>query len=108
MLDRLRAVIRIQLGDRRSSAVQVACNAGFSVRQMQRRLAEAGSSFSDLRREAVIERATKLLQEPRWRVTDIGLEVGYSESANFTRAFRRWTGMSPHAYRRQLLATKRR
>jgi AraC-like DNA-binding protein len=99
----LRLVIRAELCEGRPSASRVARLAGLSLRDMQRRLAGAEISFSELLREAVIERATELLREPHLRVTDIGLEVGYAESANFTRAFRRWTGLSPRAYRRRLM-----
>jgi AraC-like DNA-binding protein len=34
-------------------------------------------------------------------VTEIADELGYSDVANFTRAFRRWTGDTPAAYRRK-------
>lgn len=96
----LRLVIRSELYEGRPTAPRVAHQAGMSLRLMQRRLADAEIRFSDLVREALMERATELLAQPGWRVTDIGLEIGYSESANFTRAFRRWTGLSPRAYRR--------
>ena len=45
--------------------------------------------------------AVDRLRDPARGITDIAHELGYSDSANFTRAFRRWTGVSPQTYRRQ-------
>lgn len=63
------------------------------------------ASFTDLRREAMLERAAELLRRTGATVTAVGLEVAYSESGNFARAFRRWTGrwtgLSRRAYRRR-------
>jgi len=47
-----------------------------------------------------IERAKALLAEPAKSVTEIGLVLGFSETSSFTAAFRRITGQSPMAYRR--------
>jgi AraC-like DNA-binding protein len=35
-------------------------------------------------------------------IDELALRLGYSDAANFTRAFRRWTGVSPRAHRRML------
>ena len=34
------------------------------------------------------------------KLVEIGYEVGYTDPANFGRAFRRWTGVTPKTYRR--------
>lgn len=47
-----------------------------------------------------IERAKALLAESAKSVTEIGLTLGFSETSSFTAAFRRMTGQSPMAYRR--------
>jgi len=47
-----------------------------------------------------IERAKAMLSEPANSVTEIGLTLGFSETSSFTAAFRRTTGQSPTAYRR--------
>lgn len=47
-----------------------------------------------------VERAKALLAEPAKSVTEIGLMLGFSETSSFTAAFRRITGQSPMAYRR--------
>ena len=49
-----------------------------------------------------IERAKALLGERRLSVTEIGLDVGFSETSSFTAAFRKVTGETPTAYRRSL------
>ena len=49
-----------------------------------------------------IERAKALLAGHNWSVTEIGLEVGFSEASSFTNAFRKFTGETPTGYRRSL------
>ena len=46
-----------------------------------------------------IDRATKLLQTSALPVTQIGIQVGFRESSSFTRAYRKFTGVTPSAYR---------
>ncbi|MFO1060038.1 MAG: helix-turn-helix domain-containing protein [Dongiaceae bacterium] len=99
----LRVLIRSLLSETTVDAAEVARLAGISLRSLQRSLAAGGLSFSELLREARLERAIELMRHPAQRMTDIGLELGYSDAANFTRAFRRWTGCSPRAYRRRLM-----
>ena len=70
-----------------------------STRTLKRRFAEAGKSFSDLLGEVRKERALLLLGDHRLNVDAIAAELGYSDVANFARAFRRWTGETPSEYR---------
>ena len=49
-----------------------------------------------------IERAKALLAERKLSVTEIGLDVGFSETSSFTSAFRKVTGETPTEYRRSL------
>ena len=48
-----------------------------------------------------MDRATNLLQRPALSVTQIGIQVGFRETSSFTRAFRKFTGLTPTEYRRQ-------
>ncbi len=73
---------------------------GFSPRTLKRRLDDEGTSFSAIVDELRRQRALILLRSPAMSVDDVADRVGYSDIANFTRAFRRWTGMTPTAYRR--------
>ena len=76
--------------------------AGLPVRSFQRALALCGTTFGDLVDEVRLEAAVAMMRDPLVRLTDIGLELGYADPANFTRAFRRWTGQMPTTYRRSL------
>ena len=46
-----------------------------------------------------IDRATTLLQRSTLPVTQIGIQIGFRESSSFTRAYRKFTGVTPSAYR---------
>ncbi len=77
-----------------------AAAAGMSERSFQRHLADVGLRFGRLVEEARFEVARALLADGALRVIDVSTELGYADSANFTRAFRRWTGVSPRQFRR--------
>jgi AraC family transcriptional regulator len=47
-----------------------------------------------------MDRARSLLQQPTLSVTQIGIQIGFRESSSFTKAFRRFTGLTPTEYRR--------
>ncbi len=46
------------------------------------------------------EAARKMLSDPDRKIRDVALLLGYSDAAHFTRAFQRWTGLTPSAFRR--------
>jgi AraC-like DNA-binding protein len=72
---------------------------GVSVRKLQRRLNASGTTYSKLVEQIRLEEAMAMLADGRITVTEVGLELGYNESASFTRAFRRWQGVAPRDYR---------
>lgn len=75
--------------------------AGLSVRTLQRRLADGGESYSRLVEAVRLESAVRMLRDGDSKFIDIAYELGYADPANFTRAFRRWTGMTPRAFQRR-------
>lgn len=70
-----------------------------SRRSLQRRLAEAEATYQSLVDETRRDMALRYLEDPEKSATDIAFLLGYSQQSAFTRAFRRWTGMSPLQYR---------
>lgn len=83
------------------SRAQVARIASLSERTMQRRLAEAGTSFQALRDRVRADIALKYLRQSSLQAAQIAEILGYAEPAVFTRAFRRQHGMTPSAARRE-------
>lgn len=68
---------------------------GLSSRTLQRRIAEAGSSFADVLDEVRKARARELIAEGGRAMGEIAYMLGYSELAAFSRASRRWFGVAP-------------
>ncbi len=74
---------------------------GLTVRTLQRRLAQGEQSYSQLVEQERYSRAVALLADRGAKITDVAIELGYSDLANFTHAFHRWTGLSPRDFRRK-------
>jgi AraC-like DNA-binding protein len=72
-----------------------------SPRTLQRRLGEEGTTFRQVLAGTRLQLAEALLADGDLPVTAVALRLGFSETAAFSRAFRRWTGESPSARRRR-------
>jgi AraC-like DNA-binding protein len=70
-----------------------------SPRTLKRKLAEGGTTFSAIRDEVRRQRSLLLLDNRALSVGEIAAQLGYRELPSFTRAFRKWTGTTPAAYR---------
>ncbi|WP_323122388.1 AraC family transcriptional regulator [Burkholderia alba] len=70
-----------------------------SERTLKRKLGEYGATFSGLLAEIRLRDAQRLLEETPLTVDEIAARVGYTDRANFTRAFKRWTGVPPSGKR---------
>jgi AraC-like DNA-binding protein len=68
---------------------------------LKRQLAARGTSFQALLDELRRDRAMKLLGTDDASVDFVAERLGYADASNFTRAFRRWTGVSPTAWRQR-------
>jgi AraC-like DNA-binding protein len=97
----LRQLIRLLLEDRSFNIHVVAEAAGMSTRSFQRQLAATGLNYSRLVDEVRFESAVTQLLEPTIPITEIAYDLGYTDVANFTRAFKRWAGVSPKEFRCQ-------
>lgn len=73
---------------------------GASTRTLQRALRAGGTTYQQVGDEVRRDLALGYLEAQR-TVSEVAFLVGFSEVAAFTRAFRRWTGELPSAYRRR-------
>ncbi|TYC78563.1 AraC family transcriptional regulator [Stappia sp. BW2] len=97
----LRKMVQPYLADRSTNVAFIAEMAGISKRTLQRRLKLCGSSYSGLLQEARFELARQNLENPTLKVIDVAMMAGYESPQHFTRAFRRFTGITPTDYRNQ-------
>jgi len=81
----------------------LAAIAQLSPRTLQRRVAEEGSSLRRIVEHARFRLAADYLRQSDATVTDIALELGYSDSTAFARAFHRMAGVPPSEYRARQL-----
>jgi AraC-like DNA-binding protein len=73
-----------------------------SRRTLQRKLGEMGLTYRGLLESTRYDLALRYLDDPSKSVTDITFLLGFSEHSAFTRAFKRWNGQAPTAYRENL------
>ena len=68
-------------------------------RTIRRKLKTEGYSFQAILTEELSRKAIHYLETTNLTVEQISLRLGYSESASFIHAFKRWTGKTPKSYR---------
>ncbi|MGP9812413.1 AraC-like transcriptional regulator QhpR [Rhodopseudomonas sp. NSM] len=79
----------------------VACDFGMSTRSFQRKLADHGVNYLDIRNRVRSHIAKCMLAETRAPVTSIALQLGYSETSAFSRGFKSQVGETPVEFRRR-------
>ncbi|MDP2227192.1 MAG: AraC family transcriptional regulator ligand-binding domain-containing protein [Moraxellaceae bacterium] len=77
----------------------VAAQLFMSTRTLKRKLQQSGSGFQVLLDATRQRDAIRLLNDSSQSIEDIATWIGFAEPANFTQAFRRWTGMTPSEWR---------
>lgn len=83
----------------------VAQTLGMSTRTLHRRLSEYQRTYQSVLDEVRCALAIEFLQQSDMPMDDLAAQVGFSEAANFRKAFRKWTGQSPGDYRKALRNT---
>lgn len=68
---------------------------------------DTGMTLNQYLTEYRIGRAKKLLEDPRYKIVDISVKVGYSDGNYFGKIFKRLCGMSPSEYRERAMAAMR-
>ena len=84
----------------KTSLEEIAEATNMTPRTLQRRLTDNGLKFNELISEAKFGHAKNKLRDVQVPISEIAESLGYSDAAHFTRAFRRWSGMSPTDFRK--------
>lgn len=99
MTEVVEQIIQLQIDLGRASEDHVASRLLLGRRTLQRELQIEGTSFREIKARIIEKRARALLTETDLTVATIARSLGYDEPKSFQRAFRKRTGLWPHAYR---------
>ena len=98
-LQKVMQVVENNLGDSQFETDHLARQAGYSRRQLNRKLrALTGYSVREFIRIIRLKRASQLLQQHAGTVTEIAFEVGFNSLAHFAKIYRRQFGIEPSKY----------
>lgn len=101
LVERVRKAIgdRLRAGD--PSLETVARELAMSPRSLQRHLRDLGYSYVALVDELRQETAKLYLAQSDVAIAEVSYLLGFSDQSSFNRAFKRWSGSTPHKYRRE-------
>lgn len=97
--DRVRQILLTALPAGNANQQSVARSMNRSVSALQRQLRAEGSSYRQVLDETRQQMAERLVRDHDYSLGQIAYLLGFSDQANFSRAFRRWTGRAPTEYR---------
>jgi AraC-like DNA-binding protein len=100
IIDRVTAVIVDMLPSGGVADEKVAEQLNMSVRSLQRRLKEAGTTFRTLLEEIRKDLASTYVRDAEIELVEVAFLLGFSDQSAFSRAFRRWTGCCPSEIRK--------
>jgi len=95
----VRRAVATRLSDGVPRVSAIASEFAMSARTLQRRLSEQGHSFQTVVDRARKDLAQRLLTETDYSLAEIAFLTGFAEQSSFTKAFKRWAGQTPRAYR---------
>jgi len=100
---KVRTILSRDVSDLMPSAEAVATQLNLSVTTLRRHLQKEDTSFQRIKDECRLEAAIHYLGCPDLTNTTIAERLGFDEASAFFRAFKKWTGLTPGEYRKQLV-----
>ncbi len=100
LVPRIRAEISTALSEGVPTLDTISRRLAMSGRTLQRRLAEEDIRYQDIVSEARRGLAKRLLRASDCSLAEVAFLTGFADQSSFGRAFKRWFGRTPRAYRR--------
>lgn len=101
--EQIRGILGKEYGDQFPELPDICARLNLTPQTLRRRLKDEGTSYQAIKDQMREEAARFYLAKPMLSIDEISLMMGFSEASAFHRAFKKWTGMTPVACRRQLL-----
>jgi AraC-like DNA-binding protein len=102
LAERIKDLVLCRVLDAKPSLSDASREVGMTPRALRRKLEAEGTSFAAVVDDARAELARRILGEASTTIQEAAYRLGFAEVSSFHRAFRRWTGMTPSAYRASL------
>lgn len=99
IIENVKVVVRNLMIDGNASLKSVAATLNTTTRTLHRRLEEKNTNFRELFDSVRQEQAEMYMRNTRLSLEDVSLLLGFSTHSSYTRAFKRWTGLTPNQYR---------
>jgi len=99
--EQIYSILRPLIVSQTCSSEQLSRMLSMHPRTLNRRLKELGTSYREIVGKLRYEVAKQLLLDTNMPLIKISTMLGYADASVFTRAFRRWSGLSPSAWREQ-------
>lgn len=99
----LQGLLHECLLNQQCSAVKIAKQLGIHERTMHRRLKLHGTNFRHELEQTRFSISRQLLVETNESIINIAISLGYSHSSAFSRAFKQWSGKTPHQWRKEFI-----
>ncbi|MBL1079622.1 AraC family transcriptional regulator ligand-binding domain-containing protein [Nocardia sp. 2] len=97
--EQVRCLLDAERGGQWKTVEAIARHLNMSSATLRRKLRAEHTTVSELRDEVLRTAAMNGLSQGRETIAELAARLGFSEPSAFTRAFRRWTGLTPHNYR---------
>ena len=104
-MDQLLYALPSYLGTQRLTETLLSDITGMSFRTLQCTLDKQCTSYSRILDQARFQKAQSLLKETNEKLLNISLMLGYENASTFSRAFKRWSGVSPREFRKIYVQT---
>jgi AraC-like DNA-binding protein len=101
---RIRELLKAHIGHDMPTLNDIASRLYMSSQTLRRHLATVGANFQKLKNDLRCDVAMDLLKLPELSIEEVSEKIGFSEQSTFYRAFKKWTGTTPGAYRTTYLA----
>ncbi len=98
--NRIRNLLLSHIASTEFGAPEIAAELGMSVRTLERTLAREGISLRQLKQQLQRETAEEMLRMGM-RAKEVASQVGFADVASFSRAFNKWTGLTPSQVRKR-------
>lgn len=106
MTERVQRELAQQLKGEEPSLKSIARSLALSVRSLQAKLSEEGTTYQRVLDGVRQDLAQQHLQSGRHTVADVAYLLGFSEPSAFSRSFKKWTGLAPQLYRQHIAGTQ--